>query len=239
MVDLQAGGLPDVLAAHLLAAVRIDQRRRSGRRSCGWWARRWPGCCGSCAAAPRPHHVHRRWPWACAGCSWPGPSCCSAMRRSTGRPRALRWPSCCRGWGCWRWWARDRCRPARLPWRRSVGLGLLLWALLGHPLLAGLAGRPWSQAEVFGLAPDPTAIGTLGWLLLLQGCGAAARALLRGLWLVPLAWCTVSAATLGTMGAVAGTAAAGGGAAGRGGRAPALRLRCARADRAPGRRAAR
>ena len=125
-----------------------------------------------------------------------------------------------------------------LPWRRSVGLGLLLWALLGHPLLAGLAGRPWSQAEVFGLAPDPTAIGTLGWLLLLQGCGAAARALLRGLWLVPLAWCTVSAATLGTMGAWQALLPLAAAVAGRGGRAPALRLRCARADRAPGRRAA-
>ena len=85
--------------------------------------------------------------------------------------------------------------------RRSVGLGLLLWALLGHPLLAGLAGRPWTQAEVFGLAPDPTAIGTLGWLLLLQGRRTSARWLLRCLWVVPLAWCAISAATLGTMGA--------------------------------------
>ncbi len=84
--------------------------------------------------------------------------------------------------------------------RRSVGLGLLLWALLGHPLLAGLSGRPWTQAEVFGLAPDPTAIGTLGWLLLLQGRRASARGLLTMLWLVPLAWCAISAATLGTMG---------------------------------------
>jgi hypothetical protein len=34
----------------------------------------------------------------------------------------------------------------------------------------------------------------------LKGSRATARALLRGLWLVPLAWCTFSAATLGTMG---------------------------------------
>jgi hypothetical protein len=88
--------------------------------------------------------------------------------------------------------AQPRCR--------AVGLGLMLWALLGHPLLAGLAARPWMQAEVFGLAPDPTAIGTLGWLLLLRGSGAGARLLLRGLWLLPLAWCAISAATLGTMG---------------------------------------
>ena len=83
------------------------------------------------------------------------------------------------------------------PWRRAAGLGLLLWALLGHPLLALLSGRPWTQAEVFGLAPDPTAIGTLGWLLLLEG---RARVLPRFLWLVPLAWCAISAATLATMG---------------------------------------
>lgn len=83
------------------------------------------------------------------------------------------------------------------PWRRATGLGLLLWALLGQPLLVLLSGRPWVQAEVFGLAPDPTAIGTLGWLLLLEG---RARVLLRCLWLVPLAWCGITAATLGTMG---------------------------------------
>jgi hypothetical protein len=89
---------------------------------------------------------------------------------------------------------------SRHPWRRRVGLGLLLWALLGHPLLAGLGGRPWTQAEVFGLAPDPTAIGTLGWLLVQQGRSAASRAVLRSLWIVPLLWCAITAATLGTMG---------------------------------------
>ena len=58
---------------------------------------------------------------------------------------------------------------------------------------AGRAGRrPWPQAEVFGLAPDPTAIGTLGWLLLLGGHPL--------LWVVPLLWCAVTAATLATMG---------------------------------------
>ena len=95
------------------------------------------------------------------------------------------------------------CGPLQVsaqPWRRAIGLGLLLWALLGHPLLAGLAGRSWTQAEAFGLAPDPTAIGTLGWLLLLQGRRAGARWLLRALWLVPLAWCAITAATLATMG---------------------------------------
>jgi hypothetical protein len=88
--------------------------------------------------------------------------------------------------------------PSAPPWRRHVGLLLLLWSLLGHPLLAGLDGRPWQQAEVFGLAPDPTALGTLGWLLMQHG--TVPRALLRGLWIVPLLWCGISAVTLATMG---------------------------------------
>jgi Family of unknown function (DUF6064) len=96
------------------------------------------------------------------------------------------------GLGLWASAAFSQPRASPPPLRRRVGLGLLLWALLGHPLLAALDGRPWSQAEVFGLAPDPTAIGTLGWLLWLGGRPA--------LWAVPLLWCAISAATLATMG---------------------------------------
>jgi len=84
--------------------------------------------------------------------------------------------------------------------RRRAGLALLLWALLAHPLLAWVAGRPWLQAEVFGLAPDPTAVGTLGLLLLLRAQRPAARAGLLALWPLPWLWCLISAATLWTMG---------------------------------------
>jgi len=84
--------------------------------------------------------------------------------------------------------------------RRAAGLALLLWALLLHPLLAGLAGRPWVQAEFTGLASDPTAIATLGLLLQLRG----PRWPMRALWIVPLAWCLLSAATLWTMGSAQG-----------------------------------
>jgi hypothetical protein len=83
---------------------------------------------------------------------------------------------------------------------RRAGMGLMLWALLLHPLLAWAGGRPWQQAEVFGLAPDPTAIGTLGLLLLLQGQTAATQVRLQLLCAVPLLWCVVSAVTLWTMG---------------------------------------
>lgn len=72
------------------------------------------------------------------------------------------------------------------------GAGLLAFAVLIYPCFGVLAGRPWSQAEVFGLAPDPTAIGTLGLLLALPRRHAWA-------WPVPLAWCAVSGATLWAM----------------------------------------
>jgi hypothetical protein len=56
------------------------------------------------------------------------------------------------------------------------------------------------QAEAWGLAPDPTALVTLAVLLTLQGQDTFARGLLRLLWLVPLAWCAFSSATLAVMG---------------------------------------
>jgi hypothetical protein len=85
------------------------------------------------------------------------------------------------------------------PHRLRAGLALLLWALLLHPLLPLARGAPWAQAEVFGLAPDPTAIATLGTLLTLTPATTAARWGLRLLWSIPIAWCALSAATLATM----------------------------------------
>ncbi len=87
---------------------------------------------------------------------------------------------------------------------RTVGLGLLLFAIAGQPLVGPLVGRPWSQAEVFGLAPDPTVIGTLGLLLLLRpgeeaGGATPSRAFARMLWPIPLLWCLIGGATLWAM----------------------------------------
>ncbi|GAB2597523.1 DUF6064 family protein [Ramlibacter solisilvae] len=48
---------------------------------------------------------------------------------------------------------------------RRTGMGLAVLGLLGYPLLAPALGRPWSQAEVFGWMPDPTALVSLGLLL--------------------------------------------------------------------------
>jgi hypothetical protein len=68
----------------------------------------------------------------------------------------------------------------------------LVYALAIHPLIAPLSGRPWTQAEIFGLAPDPTAIATLGVLV------AAARPNWL-LLILPLLWCIISGLTLWTM----------------------------------------
>jgi len=87
--------------------------------------------------------------------------------------------------------------------RRGMALLLGLWALLGYPLLAPAFGRPWTQAEFFALAPDPTAIATLAFLLAVDAPGPA-RWLWRASWTLALAWCAVSAATLWTMGSAQG-----------------------------------
>jgi hypothetical protein len=76
--------------------------------------------------------------------------------------------------------------------RDRFGLALLLLALLGYPLLAPLVGRPWSQAEVFGMAPDPTAAVTLALLALAPRASWV-------LWPVPMLWSAISGATLWTM----------------------------------------
>ncbi len=75
-----------------------------------------------------------------------------------------------------------------------VGIGLLVFAVIVQPLLGPLLGRPWSQVQMFGLAPDPTVVATLGVLLL----GPA-----RGQWtlmVIPVLWCLIGGATLWAMG---------------------------------------
>jgi len=88
--------------------------------------------------------------------------------------------------------------------RRRIGALLCGWALLGHPLLAPAFGRPWLQAEFFGLAPDPTVIATLGLLLIARAAGRVTRWLLWLLWTLAAAWCAISAATQWTMGSAQG-----------------------------------
>jgi len=77
----------------------------------------------------------------------------------------------------------------RVDTRGSTRLGLALFALAvtAYPLIAPLTGRPWTGAELFGAAPAPTAIATLGLLLCTTG---------RTPWElvpIPFAWCVLTA----------------------------------------------
>jgi len=74
-----------------------------------------------------------------------------------------------------------------------TGYLILGFALAGQPLLAPLQGRGWASSEVFGIAPDPTAMATLGVLLLARG------KLLPALLPIPVLWCLLSGMTLQTM----------------------------------------
>jgi hypothetical protein len=79
-------------------------------------------------------------------------------------------------------------RPVDLASR--AGLWIFLFALAVQPMVGSLLGRGWRQVEIFGVAPDPTAVATLGILLLANG---------RGRWaliVVPAIWCAISGATL-------------------------------------------
>jgi hypothetical protein len=75
-----------------------------------------------------------------------------------------------------------------------LGTALFVLSLLLYPALAVIVGRPWNQAEVFGIAPDPTVTATVGLLLLTSR-------LRWGLLPVPLLWCGITAATLWAMSA--------------------------------------
>lgn len=76
---------------------------------------------------------------------------------------------------------------------RRVAAYALIALGLCYPLLAPVFGRPWQGAEFFGTAPDPTAIATLGFLLL-------ARVGLAVLLVpFPLLWCLASSTTLWAM----------------------------------------
>src|SRR3990170_4006478 len=66
-----------------------------------------------------------------------------------------------------------------------TGLGFVLFAMAVYPLVGWLAGHGWPRAPLFGVAPCPTTIFTLGVLLLTEG-----RTPLR-LVLIPVLWSLV------------------------------------------------
>jgi threonine/homoserine efflux transporter RhtA len=73
--------------------------------------------------------------------------------------------------------------------RARIGVAIFAFALTFQPLLQLLSGRSWQQLEVFGVAPDPTAVATLGVLLASN----------RMPWIavpLPLIWCVIGGVTL-------------------------------------------
>jgi len=99
--------------------------------------------------------------------------------------------------------AATRGAAAVAPWPSArVGVhrggALLLFALFVQPIVGVALGRPWPQAELFGIAPDPTVSATLGLLLMLQPAHRLPR-WAWALWPVPLLWCVVSGATAWAM----------------------------------------
>jgi len=74
-----------------------------------------------------------------------------------------------------------------------VALALFAFAIAACPLLPMFLGRSLASAEIFGLAPDPTAIATLAALALARGQFRWA------LMIIPALWCVITGATLWTM----------------------------------------
>lgn len=162
----------------------------AGMAALAWWwaARRGPRAPAAAFAAAwalvAGFFLWRRYVpinWAAEGLAWLFAAQAVALLVWSWRPAVVRAPSL----------------------RRRAGHALLAAGVVLYPLLAPLQGRPWRQAEWFGIAPDPTVVATLGLLLLRPPRGMA-----RALWAAPVAAAAASAATLWTMGSAQGAAPA-------------------------------
>ena len=58
-------------------------------------------------------------------------------------------------------------------WVRRAGLALFLFELAVQPLIGPTLGRSWGAVELFGIAPDPTVLATLGVRLPPTGCASS------------------------------------------------------------------
>lgn len=105
--------------------------------------------------------------------------------------------------------AFDRNPDAPLDTSGWIGVGLVAFALVIHPLLTPLTGDDWSGAEVFGMAPDPTVLATLG-------IAAIAEHIPWPLLAIPLLWCLVTGAIGWNLGVATGITTAAFGALGVG-----------------------
>ena len=89
-------------------------------------------------------------------------------------------------WATWRGRLAFRFRRDPCGW---VGLALAVVAVVGYPLADRFAGLDWAAARVAGLTPCPTALLTMGLLLLTEG----RKPLL--LMLIPVLWTLVAGAS--------------------------------------------
>src|SRR5215510_9749103 len=192
MVDLFAVGLPALFAAHLLPPVRALQSRgvavacpgdRARPRGAGYVAP-WRNLAGS---HRRRHPCHllavRRVAYLVARydtINWAASYFAAGFAVEA---LLLVWTGLMRNW--------LSLRPGR-DVAGAAGLCIFVFALFGWPLVGRLLDRPWLQAEIFGIAPDPTVVATLGVLI-------AADRTHWELLVVPLLWCAISGATLWAM----------------------------------------
>lgn len=51
------------------------------------------------------------------------------------------------------------------PYKRILGLSIILFGLILYPLIPFVTNRPLESAEIVGIAPDPTCLVTIGILL--------------------------------------------------------------------------
>lgn len=65
-----------------------------------------------------------------------------------------------------------------------AGLGLVFFAMAIYPLAGWLAGHGWPRTPLFGVAPGPTTIFTVGMLLLVEGRTPLHLVVLPVLWLL-------------------------------------------------------
>ncbi len=89
------------------------------------------------------------------------------------------------------WLALSGSRPPVAPQPRWLGHGLLLAGTAVYPFLAPVQGRMLAGAEVAGIAPDPTAVASLGAAFLIDGRGLRLAVLF-----LPALWLGQSALTL-------------------------------------------
>jgi uncharacterized protein DUF6064 len=85
---------------------------------------------------------------------------------------------------------RDGFRISSRRVAKPIGITLFLFALLIEPFLGLLGGHAWTTLQVFGIAPDPTVVATIGVILF---AGERVRATLL---IIPILWCAISGATL-------------------------------------------